>query len=148
VQLIARRLGVTEWDVVDMNRRLGGDVSLNAPIRDERNAGEWQDSLVDEVTDSVSVSLVRIISGDLGESVRPCVNDGMAITSSMPAMMRSLSSCFDATRMWRRTDRANLEKKPSMRLSQEPCVGVKVNSKRPVGRVASQALVSLEMCAE
>ena len=28
--------------------------------------------------------------------------------------------------MWRRTDRANLEKKPSMRLSHEPCLGVKV----------------------
>jgi len=51
VKLIARRLGVTEQDVVDMNRRLGGDVSLNAPIGDERNSGEWQDSLVDEVTD-------------------------------------------------------------------------------------------------
>jgi RNA polymerase sigma-32 factor len=51
VKLIARRLGVTEQNVVDMNRRLGGDVSLNAPIGDERNSGEWQDSLVDEVTD-------------------------------------------------------------------------------------------------
>src|SRR4030095_8727781 len=44
----------------------------------------------------------------------------------MPAMMRSLSSCFEATRMWRRTERANLEKNPSTRLSQEPCLGVKV----------------------
>src|SRR5262249_10237828 len=35
VKLIAKRLGVTEQDVVDMNRRLGGDVSLNAPIRDD-----------------------------------------------------------------------------------------------------------------
>src|SRR6266403_5814435 len=61
--------------------------------------------------------------------------------SSIPAMMRSLSSCFDPTLMWRRTERANLEKKPSMRLSQEPCLGVNVNSKRPVGRVSSQALV-------
>lgn len=43
---------------------------------------------------------------------------------------------------------ANLEKNPSMRLSHDPCLGVKVNSKRPAGRVASQALVSLEMCAE
>lgn len=68
--------------------------------------------------------------------------------SPMPAMMRSLSSCFEATRMWRRTERANLEKKPSMRLSQEPFLGVKVSSKRPLGRVASQALVSLDMCAE
>src|SRR4051794_2913520 len=45
--LIAKRLGVTEQDVVDMNRRLGGDASLNAPIRDDGEAGEWQDWLVD-----------------------------------------------------------------------------------------------------
>src|SRR6516165_3246399 len=51
VKVIARRLGVTVQDVIHMNRRLGGDVSLNAPIGDERNSGEWQDSLVDEVTD-------------------------------------------------------------------------------------------------
>ena len=30
-----------------MNRRLGGDASLNAPIRDDGEAGEWQDWLVD-----------------------------------------------------------------------------------------------------
>ena len=48
VQLIAKRLGVTEQDVVDMNRRLGGDASLNAPIRDDGESGEWQDWLVDD----------------------------------------------------------------------------------------------------
>ncbi len=48
VKLIAKRLGVTEQDVIDMNRRLGGDASLNAPIREEGDAGEWQDWLVDE----------------------------------------------------------------------------------------------------
>ena len=48
VKLIAKRLGVTEQDVVDMNRRLGGDVSLNAPIREEGDSGEWQDRLVDD----------------------------------------------------------------------------------------------------
>ena len=48
VQVIAKRLGVTEQDVVDMNRRLGGDASLNAPIRDDGESGEWQDWLVDE----------------------------------------------------------------------------------------------------
>ena len=47
VKLIAKRLGVTDQDVVDMNRRLGGDASLNAPIRDDGEAGEWQDWLVD-----------------------------------------------------------------------------------------------------
>ncbi|MBN9052130.1 MAG: RNA polymerase sigma factor RpoH [Rhizobiales bacterium] len=48
VSLIAKRLGVTEKDVVDMNRRLGGDASLNAPIREEGDSGEWQDWLVDD----------------------------------------------------------------------------------------------------
>ena len=31
-----------------MNRRLGGDASLNAPMREDGDAGEWQDWLVDE----------------------------------------------------------------------------------------------------
>ena len=47
VQTIAKRLGVTNQDVIDMNRRLGGDASLNAPIRDDGEPGEWQDWLVD-----------------------------------------------------------------------------------------------------
>jgi len=47
VQIIAKRLGVTAQDVIDMNRRLGGDASLNAPIRDDGESGEWQDWLAD-----------------------------------------------------------------------------------------------------
>jgi RNA polymerase sigma-32 factor len=63
VKLIAKRLGVTETDVVDMNRRLGGDVSLNAPIREEGDSGEWQDWLVDN-SDSQESRLVE--SEELG----------------------------------------------------------------------------------
>src|SRR5664279_4273154 len=48
VKLIAKRLGVNEQDVVDMNRRLGGDSSLNAPIRDDGESGEWMDWLVSD----------------------------------------------------------------------------------------------------
>ncbi|MBB4041160.1 RNA polymerase sigma-32 factor [Microvirga flocculans] len=48
VKQIATQLGVTEQDVVDMNRRLGGDASLNAPLREEGEGGEWQDWLVDQ----------------------------------------------------------------------------------------------------
>ena len=48
VQIIAKRLGVPEQDVVDMNRRLGGDASLNAPIREDGDSGEWQDWLADD----------------------------------------------------------------------------------------------------
>jgi RNA polymerase sigma-32 factor len=47
VKSIAKSLGVEENEVVEMNRRLGGDASLNAPVREE-GEGEWQDWLVDE----------------------------------------------------------------------------------------------------
>jgi RNA polymerase sigma-32 factor len=51
VKKIATKLGVSEDDVVSMNRRLAGDTSLNAPIRAESESGEWQDWLVDEAPD-------------------------------------------------------------------------------------------------
>ncbi len=51
VKAIARKLGVSEDDVVSMNRRLSGDASLNAPVRADSEAGEWQDWLVDETPD-------------------------------------------------------------------------------------------------
>ncbi len=48
---IARRLGVSEDEVVSMNRRLTApDSSLNAPLREESDS-EWQDMLVDEDMD-------------------------------------------------------------------------------------------------
>jgi RNA polymerase sigma-32 factor len=46
VEIIATRLGVSQQDVIDMNRRMSGDASLNAPLREE-GEGEWQDWLVD-----------------------------------------------------------------------------------------------------
>lgn len=48
VTLIAKSLNVTERDVVDMNRRLAGDTSLNAPIHDDGEADERQTYLVDQ----------------------------------------------------------------------------------------------------
>ena len=47
VETISKRLGVAKQDVIDMNRRLGGDASLNSPLREE-GEGEWQDWLVDD----------------------------------------------------------------------------------------------------
>jgi len=55
VTLIVTQLGVTETDVVNMNRRLGGDVSLNATIRENGDFGEWQDWLIDESPDQETV---------------------------------------------------------------------------------------------
>jgi RNA polymerase sigma-32 factor len=48
---IATKLGVSEEDVISMNRRLGGDASLNAPVRADAESGEWQDWLVDDAPD-------------------------------------------------------------------------------------------------
>ena len=50
VAKIAKDLGVTEEEVISMNRRMGmgGDTSLNAPLRSsEDGEGQWQDFLVD-----------------------------------------------------------------------------------------------------
>ncbi|MBO0663077.1 RNA polymerase sigma factor RpoH [Jiella sp. MQZ9-1] len=59
VNHIATTLGVSEEEVVSMNRRLSGDSSLNAPIRaTEGESGEWQDWLVDD-SDSQEDVLVR-----------------------------------------------------------------------------------------
>jgi RNA polymerase sigma-32 factor len=44
--MIARKLGVQENEVVEMNRRLGGDTSLNALVHTDEG-GEIQDWLVD-----------------------------------------------------------------------------------------------------
>ena len=49
VAKIATDLGVSEEEVVSMNRRMamGGDTSLNAPLNDSEGENQWQDFLVD-----------------------------------------------------------------------------------------------------
>ena len=65
---IATRLGVSEDDVVSMNRRLAGDASLNSPIRSDAEAQtEWQDWLVDE-SDSQETLLVASEQLDMRRS--------------------------------------------------------------------------------
>jgi RNA polymerase sigma-32 factor len=48
VTLIAKSLDVSARDVVEMNRRLGGDKSINAPFHEDDDTGEWQDRFVDQ----------------------------------------------------------------------------------------------------
>jgi RNA polymerase sigma-32 factor len=75
VQLIAKRLGVTEQDVVDMNRRLGGDVSLNAPIREDGDSGEWQDWLVDDSTSQES----RLVESEESDNRRKALGEALTV---------------------------------------------------------------------
>ena len=59
VEQIATKLGVTDDDVISMNRRLSGpDASLNAPLRAESEA-EWQDWLTDDDAESAEEELAQ-----------------------------------------------------------------------------------------
>jgi RNA polymerase sigma-32 factor len=75
VKLIAKRLGVPEQDVIDMNRRLGGDASLNAPIREEGDAGEWQDWLVDESASQET----RLVADEQADNRRKALTDALSV---------------------------------------------------------------------
>src|SRR5947207_1770606 len=75
VQIIAKRLGVPEQDVIEMNRRLGGDASLNAPIREDGDAGEWQDWLVDESVSQES----RLVADEQADNRRKALGDALSV---------------------------------------------------------------------
>ena len=96
VKIIAKRLGVTEQDVVDMNRRLGGDASLNAPIRDDGDSGEWQDWLAD---DSESQETVLAESEELD-------NRRKALSSALGGSQRARAAHFRGAPACRRPDHA------------------------------------------
>src|ERR1700752_5200939 len=89
VQTIARRLGVTDQDVIDMNSRLGGDGSLNAPIRDDGESGEWRAWLVDD-----SPSQERILA-DSEESD----NRHKALVSALDVLNDRERRIFEARRL-------------------------------------------------
>jgi hypothetical protein len=76
------------------------------------------------------------------------VDDGMAVEfihGSHDAVLELLFGC-DADMAQHRA--CQLGEEALDEVEPEPCLGVKVNSNRPVGRVASQVLVSFETCAE
>jgi len=75
VVAVARALGVTERDVVDMNRRLTRDASLNTPVREDDGAGEWQDWLIDEREDQEAT----IAEGDEFASRRQALWDALSL---------------------------------------------------------------------
>jgi RNA polymerase sigma-32 factor len=89
VKIIARQLGVTQTDVIHMNRRLGGDASLNAPIREDGNSGEWEDRLVDEQADQETI----LAASEEFENRRE------ALTSALSALNDRERRIFEARRL-------------------------------------------------
>jgi RNA polymerase sigma-32 factor len=75
VKLIAKRLGVTEQDVIDMNRRLGGDASLNTPIHEDGDSGEWIDWLVDGSASQES----RLAESEQSENRHKALGDALTV---------------------------------------------------------------------
>ncbi|MEG9883093.1 MAG: RNA polymerase sigma factor RpoH [Hyphomicrobiales bacterium] len=73
VGVIAKQLGVSEEDVVSMNRRLSGDSSLNAPLRADGDGGEWQDLLADEADDQEA----RLVAGEQSGIRHRCLVEAM-----------------------------------------------------------------------
>ncbi|CAA0097913.1 RNA polymerase sigma factor RpoH [Starkeya nomas] len=90
VQQIATKLGVTEQEVIDMNRRLGGDASLNAPLRgDVEGGGEWQDWLADD-RDSQETTLAEVEEMD---------NRRSALSGALSVLNERERRIFEARRL-------------------------------------------------
>jgi RNA polymerase sigma-32 factor len=108
VKYIATRLGVQEEEVVSMNRRLGGDSSLNSPLRaDGDGDGEWQDWLMDD-SDSQEAVLVQneetdMRNGMLKEALSKLTERERRVIEARklqddPATLDDLSKEFDVSR--------------------------------------------------
>jgi RNA polymerase sigma-32 factor len=106
VAQIAHKLGVTEQDVVDMNRRMSGDASLNAPLREE-GEGEWQDWLVDQASSQEAtlvereetdnrLGALRVALGVLNDRERR-IFEARRLTDD-PVTLEALSDEFDISR--------------------------------------------------
>lgn len=97
IKQIATTLRVSEEDVVSMNQRLSGDASLNAPMRADEGASEWQDWLADDTPDQETV---------LGDSEEFTERMGM-LTNAMQDLNEREKAIFQARRL--RDEPATLE---------------------------------------
>jgi RNA polymerase sigma-32 factor len=108
VTKIATDLGVSEEDVISMNRRmaLGGDTSLNVPLRDD-SEGSWQDFLVDSeplqderVADAqetqIRHDLLVEAMGSLNERERHILTERRL--TDEPKTLEELSQVYDVSR--------------------------------------------------
>lgn len=107
VEHIATQLGVSETEVINMNRRLAAsDHSLNAPMKIDGD-GEWMDWLVDETPDQESIvadqeeleyrrDLLTDAMGDLNERERHILTERRLKDS--PQTLEDLSKVYDISR--------------------------------------------------
>jgi RNA polymerase sigma-32 factor len=136
VKIIARRLGVTEQDVVDMNRRLGGDVSLNAPTREEGDSGEWQDRLVDEISDQET----RLAESEESDNRRKALGEALTVLNDRERRI------FEARRL--ADDQITLADLASeFRVSRERVRQIEVRAFEKVQRAVKNRVAAIETWA-
>lgn len=108
VEQIATKLGVSEDEVVSMNRRLSSpDSSLNAPLKMD-GEGEWQDWLVDDKTQSQEtvladneeygqrMGLLETAMGELNERERDILKARRL--QDQPSTLEELAEKFQVSR--------------------------------------------------
>src|ERR1700722_6485747 len=91
VELIAKRLGVNEQDVIDMNPRLGGAASLNMPIRDDGDSGEWMDWLVDHSASQES----RLAESEQSDNRHKALGEALTVLNDRERRIFEARRLFD-----------------------------------------------------
>ena len=94
VTLVAEGLGVSEKEVVEINRRLSGDISLNAPLNEDGDSGEWQERLVDEASDQES----RVAESDESEIRREALRVALEVLNDRDLQIFEGRRLFDPPR--------------------------------------------------
>lgn len=88
-EAVAQELAVTSRDVIEMDRRLTGDLSLNAPVNQDGQTTEWEALLVDESPDA------EVIVAEHDESTK----QACALRSAMAELTDRERRVFEARRL-------------------------------------------------
>jgi RNA polymerase sigma-32 factor len=87
--VIAENLEVNPGDVMEMDRRLGGDLSLNARIGHDEQAAEWETMLVDDKPNAEQI----VVAQDEAES------RAKALRAALGALTERERRVFEARRL-------------------------------------------------
>lgn len=116
-----------------MNRRLGGDASLNAPVRADAESGEWQDWLVDDQPDQEE---------RLAESEEMALRRGL-LEGALKTLTDRERQIFEARRL--REDPATLEDlSVEFGVSRERIRQIEVRAFEKVQRAVQKANAAVE----
>jgi len=90
VSLIATKLGVTEDEVISMNRRMSSpDSSLNAPLRASEGESEWQEY-------TLRMDLLNVAMGELNDREREILTERRL--KDNPSTLEDLAERFGVSR--------------------------------------------------